>query len=175
MSLVFEEDTYEEPFKGPKSLSFFGTCPFVHVTRYTVVIGGGGSSSNSWGMSQPSRIKPTQCLASVLKKFLLNEQTLTNSTLISPNIKWETKWSLKYLPMPRFKYLPTRQFKRIQNVYISSIYLVLSNTSVYLLFKRNMKYKTIKNDHENYTNVFSKHDFKYGSLKNVIEMCRKES
>lgn len=49
-------------------------------------------------------------------------------------------------------YFPTRQFK-IQNVYTSVqfINLVLSNTSVYLLFKRKTKYKTVKNDHENYT------------------------
>lgn len=52
-------------------------------------------------------------------------------------------------------YFPTRQFK-IQNVYTSVqfINLVLSNTSVYLLFKRKTKYKTVKNDHENYTQFF---------------------
>lgn len=71
--------------------------------------------------------------------------TLTNSASISPNIKWETKWPLKYLPTPRFTFVPqdnTKEYK-IYTV-IQFINLVLSNTSLYLFFKRKTKYKTIK-------------------------------
>ena len=46
----------------------------------------------------------------------------------------------------------TKEYKMYTMVQF--INLVLCNTSLYLLFKRNTTYKTIKNDPENYTNCF---------------------
>ena len=69
-----------------------------------------------------------------------------------------------YLPIPRFQCFFPHDNTKEYKMYTLLQFIVLSITSLYFLFKRKTKYKTIKNNPENYI-IFSKHDIKYGPLK----------